>query len=86
MYEIVRLLVNIIWLYQLLIIVRVLLSWTQMNPYSNPFTRFLSQITDPFLDAVRRAFPFLAMGGIDLSPIVILFILNLTARFIIRLT
>ena len=80
----VMLLANLIQIYQLMIIVRIIMSWVQVSPY-NPIARFLSQFCDPLLDATRNAFPFLVMGGLDLSPIVVLFLLNATQRFIISL-
>jgi YggT family protein len=54
-----------------LIIIRVLLSWLpmlgiQIDPY-NPAVRFLTDVTDPILEPIRR---FTTVGMIDLSPIV----------------
>jgi len=66
-----------------LIIIRILLSWfPNINPY-NPLIVLLRQITDPILEPARRIIP--PLGMLDLSPIVVLLVLDLIIRpFIIR--
>ncbi len=56
-------------LYMWIIIIRALISLVNPDPYS-PIVRFLYQVTEPILYPIRRRLPF--MGGIDLSPIVVL--------------
>lgn len=46
----------------------------------NPITRFLVEITDPILAPVRRILP--SAGGLDLSPMIVLFGLFLLQRFL----
>ncbi len=62
---------NIIYIaanvYVWIIIVRVLLTWINPNPYS-PLMRFLSKLADPLLNRARKTLPF-TLGGIDFSPI-----------------
>lgn len=55
------------YVYAWVIILRVLLTWINPNPYS-PVMRFLSRLADPVLNRVRRWFP-LTLGGLDFSPI-----------------
>ncbi len=81
---IINLLNSVVRLYELIIIVRCILSWVQVPP-RNPLVRLIYQLTDPLMDAVRRAFPFLASGGIDFSPIVIFLLIDFTRRYIISL-
>lgn len=52
------------------VIGRAVISWVNADPY-NPIVRFLVQVTDPLLLRIRRVLP--AMGGIDLSPMVLIF-------------
>lgn len=78
------LLAQLVTIFQLMIVVRIILTWVQVSPF-NPFVRFLSQVCDPLLDATRNAFPFLAQGGIDFSPIVVLFLLDFTKRMLFGL-
>lgn len=44
----------------------------------NPITRFLIEITDPILAPIRRIVP--SAGGLDLSPMIVLFGLFLLQR------
>ena len=82
MYQLILLLCKAIHIYTIIIIVRVLMSWVQPNPY-NPIVQFVCRLTDPFLDAVRRACPFLVVGGLDLSPIVAIFLLEMTQQVLL---
>ena len=56
-------------IYQLILLARVLMSWIPNLDYSNPIARFLYQATEPVLSPIRSALP--AMGGLDLSPLVV---------------
>lgn len=60
-------------LYSLMIIARVIFSWGLT--YSHPFMRFLIRWTDPVLIPFRRIIP--PLGMFDISPIVVLIILQL---------
>jgi len=63
-------------IYVWVIILRVLLTWINPNPYS-PFMRFLSRLTDPVLNRARRWVPF-TLGGIDFSPVLVIIVVQLT--------
>lgn len=54
------------------IIVQAVLSW--VNPY-NPMAGIFNAVTRPFLAPIRRFLP--VMGGLDLSPLVLLVLLQL---------
>ena len=56
-------------LFALLILVRIVLSWIQLNPY-NPIVQFVYSTTEPILAPIRRRLP--PAGGFDLSPLVAL--------------
>ncbi len=53
-------------LYAFLLVLRSLLSWTQLDPYTNPIARFLYNMTEPILEPIRSILP--SVGAIDLSP------------------
>ena len=53
-----------------IVIARAVISWVNADPY-NPIVRFLVQVTDPILLRIRRVVP--SMGGIDLSPMILIF-------------
>jgi YggT family protein len=57
------------------ILIRVLLSWIPNLDRGNPLVQLLAQITDPVLEPARRIIP--PIGGMDLSPIVVLLLLRL---------
>ena len=56
------------------ILVRVILSWVNPDPY-NPAVMLLSDVTDPILRPAQRLMPNL--GGIDLSPMLVMIALVL---------
>jgi YggT family protein len=58
-------------IYSLLIVMRVVFFW--FMSWMNPLMRFLMRITDPILEPFRRVVP--PVGLIDISPIIVLFIL-----------
>ncbi|MDR0621293.1 MAG: YggT family protein, partial [Deltaproteobacteria bacterium] len=62
-------------IYIWIIIVRVLLTWVNPNP-NTTFMVILGKITDPALNFAQRHFP-LRLGGLDLSPIVLIILLSL---------
>jgi uncharacterized protein YggT (Ycf19 family) len=60
-----------IYVYVLVILVWVLLSWFRL-PYSlNPVQRFLNDVVSPYLNLWRKILPM--VGPLDLSPIVAIF-------------
>ena len=70
-------LANFLQIYILLIIVRVLLSWFQTADWAYKTMSFLSPITDPYLNLFRSFIP--PLGGIDISPILAILVLQLVA-------
>jgi YggT family protein len=72
--------------YAFLILIRVLLSWVNTNPYQrridHPAIRILYEITDPVLRPLQRIIPPVA-GTLDISPIVALIILEIARRIIV---
>jgi YggT family protein len=69
--------------YELLILIRVLLSWVNVNPY-HPLVQLLYRVTDPVLKPVQRLIPPIG-GAIDISPMVVLFLLDILGRLLISL-
>lgn len=63
-----------------IILARVLLSWFVRDP-SNPLVRFLGGLTDPLLQPLSRVLTF---GGMDFSPMVVLFGLRIVQRAILQ--
>lgn len=59
---------KLINLYELILLVRIIMTWIPHNPY-HPVAQFLYNITDPVLAPVRRLLP--PIRGIDFSPIIV---------------
>lgn len=62
---------TILTIYMFVVIVAVLITWVNPDPY-NPIVRILRQLTEPLFYRVRRLMPFLYQSGLDLSPIVVI--------------
>jgi YggT family protein len=67
-------------IYLLLIFVRILLTWFPTVNWMNQLTSVLSPITDPYLNVFRSFIP--AIGGLDLSPIVAIIVLQVVAQIL----
>lgn len=76
----------VIQIYSFLILIRVLLSWVNPDPYhptiNHPIVQTLYQITDPFLEPFRRIIPPIG-GTIDISPVVALLVLDIARRIVV---
>lgn len=67
--------------YMWVIIGRAVISWVSADPY-NPIVRFLFEVTEPVLRRVRRMLP-VAMGGLDLSPMVVILAIIFLLNFLV---
>lgn len=82
LYSIIEL-VNIVFqILSYLIIGRCILSFFNHNPY-NPIISFIYDVTEPVMAPFRRLLP--NMGGIDFSPILAIFAIELARTVIIKL-
>ena len=68
--------IQLLSLYRWIIIIRVVISWINPDPY-NPIVRFLRSITDPALDGLRRFVPrFLWSTGLDFTPLLLILLIQ----------
>lgn len=65
-------------IYIILLIIRILLTWFPSIDWLSPPFSILSQLTDPYLNVFRSFIP--PLGGIDLSPILAIFLLQFLAQ------
>jgi YggT family protein len=77
-FAIVGLLDIFVWL----VIIRALLSWVSPDP-RNPVVQLIVSLTDPIMEPFRRIMP--NMGGIDLSPMILIFVVYFIKQIVIRL-
>jgi YggT family protein len=60
--------------YSLVLLVSVVCSWIHLAP-EHPVVKVTSRLTEPVLAPIRRVLP--SFGGIDFSPMLLLFALRL---------
>jgi YggT family protein len=73
--------VMLIDVYSLVILASVILSWIQLSP-DNPIVSVVNRLTEPVLGPIRRALP--DMGGLDISPMVVLLGLRLLSKALVQ--
>ena len=74
---------SLLTIYIWVIIIAALLSWVRPDPY-NPIVQFLTRITQPAYDLVRRLMPT-TFNGIDFAPLVIIIGLQVIDIILINL-
>ena len=70
-------------IYVFLLFVRIILSWTNPNPW-NPIVQWIHKLTDPFLNFIRRLVPLQA-GMFDFSPVIAFLLLSIIRWVIVGL-
>jgi YggT family protein len=76
--------------YLVLIFIRVILSWLPRIPYNRwlaGFLKFVTDVTDPYLNLFRRILPPVRVGpgALDLSPVVGIFVLLIVSNIVVNL-
>lgn len=74
---------SVLTIYFWIVIISALLSWVNPDPY-NPIVRLLRSLTEPVFFRIRRLMPFTLIGGIDLSPLVLLLAIQFSRIFIVN--
>lgn len=74
------LLIQLLDIYSLLVFGSVIISWVKLPP-DNPIASFLHSMTEPLLSPIRQIMP--EIGGLDVSPLVLLFGIRLVRGVII---
>ena len=74
-----------LFVYILLILIYVLLSWFRLpyNLWLNRIQRFLYDVCEPYVGLFRRVLP--PLGFIDLSPMIAIFVLILIRALVVPL-
>jgi YggT family protein len=78
---------TLVLVYLVLIFIRIILSWIPRIPYNRWLSaglKFVSDVTDPYLNLFRRILPPVRMGpgALDLSPIVATFVLIIVSSLV----
>ena len=80
---------TLITVYIVLIFIRILMTWFTRIPYNrylNAVLKFVSDVTDPYLNFFRRFIPAVRLGpgALDLSPIIGVLVLSLVGSIVVR--
>ena len=73
----------VLTLYFWVVIISAILSWVSPDPY-NPIVRIIHSLTQPVFSMVRRWLPFTFIGGLDLSPIAVLLVIQFLKVFLVQ--
>ncbi|NQV60431.1 MAG: YggT family protein [Alphaproteobacteria bacterium] len=91
MCSIVELIASVIMLYFWMILIQVVMSWliafnviNTQNRFVYMVGDFLYKVTEPALGPIRRILP--SLGGIDLSPVVLILLLVFLQNFLREVT
>src|SRR5436305_8196447 len=74
---------SLLSIYFWIVLISALLSWVSPDP-RNPIVRFIYGVTEPVLYQVRRRLPFVIVGGLDLSPIVVILAIMFAQTVIVQ--
>ena len=78
--QILSMVINIyIWV----VIIAALISWVRPDPY-NPIVQILYKLTEPLYAKIRRVIPTI-IGGVDLTPILVILALKFIDLFVVQL-
>jgi len=80
-YSLITIIQKLFWLVDILILIRVLLSWIPMN---NNFTELIYNLTEPMLKPFKDFLNKYINLSIDFSPLLFLLCLEAVERILIR--
>ena len=70
---------GLLWFYMIILLVRALISWVNADP-RNAIVRFLSMVTDPVVERVRRLLPMKARY----FPLDLAFLVTFAIAYVLR--
>lgn len=79
-FTLIKMVASAIEIYAYIVVARAILSWVNPDPY-NPIVRFLYNATEPVLQRLRQLLP-LRVGGLDFTPMVLIFVLFFVSNFL----
>lgn len=77
---IIQIIFLILWVFELALLARVILSWFPNVDRSNPIIQLLYDVTEPVLRPIRELLP--QTGMIDLSPLIVFLIIQVIMRLL----
>lgn len=73
--SLLQVVVGLLEVYFWVVLIRALISWVSPDP-RNPIVRFLVLVTEPVLKPFRKLLPPHKLGGLDLSPLFVLLLIQ----------
>ena len=84
MYTILIIVNKSVEVFNILLLIRVVLSWLPMG--QNALTRAVYSVTEPILEPIRRTtYPLLGNIPLDISPIIAYFLMQLIRNIVFRI-
>ncbi len=74
---------SLLTVYSIVVLVACLVTWVNADPY-NPIVRTLRVLTEPVFYRIRKWLPFVFIGGLDLSPIVLIIAIQLVKGVVVQ--
>ncbi len=74
MFGLASVILRLLDVYAIIVIAAALITWVRPNPY-NPVVKFLRRVTEPVLAPIRSLVPPEKLGGLDISPMILLFLI-----------
>jgi YggT family protein len=81
-FSLLGLVLSLLDIYSWVVIIRALISWVSPDPY-NPIVQILAKLTEPVLRPLRKLVPPEKMGGLDLTPLILILLIQLVKYTII---
>jgi YggT family protein len=81
---VLELIFALLGIYKWVIIAAALITWVSPDP-RNPIVMILRQVTEPVLAPARRLLPPWKTGGLDFSPLIVIFAIQLVEWVLPRL-
>ena len=78
-----RVLHVVLILYMWIVIFRAVLSWVRV-PSLYPVTVVLQNLTEPVMRPFRKLVPPKALGGIDITPIIVILVILFVDSFLVK--
>lgn len=90
--DVIGMIISLLNFYMVIIIIRVVLSWVNPNPYNPVGGRVMGTVmalvygmTDPVLAGLRSRLPrFLWSSGLDFTPLILILLIQIVIRFLYR--
>ena len=81
-FSLLGLVLSLLDIYSWVVIIRALISWVSPDPH-NPIVQILSKLTEPLLRPLRKLVPPERLGGLDLTPLILILLIQLVKYTVI---